>query len=129
MGQVRQSGWRTAGEPIRDNALTLSVGQSVNCQWSPNGNLFGSVSFGEVQLTAYVDGYLMGVKKSDIFAIVEVKAGIRDPEQYPLVEWQEGAEMVSWIMNDEENLRHHPFETWVECEYSHIFVLSAVGAS
>lgn len=71
----------------------------------------------------------MGVKKSDIFAIVEVKAGIRDPEQYPLVEWQEGAEMVSWIMNDEENLRHHPFETWVECEYSHIFVLSAVGAS
>jgi hypothetical protein len=33
---------------------------------------------------------------------VEVKAGIRDPEQYPLVEWQEGAEMVSWIMNDEE---------------------------
>ncbi|KAF3020435.1 hypothetical protein E8E15_006696 [Penicillium rubens] len=93
------------------NALTLSVGQGVNCQWSPNGNLFGSVSFGEVQLTAYVDGYLVGVKKSDIFAIVEVKAGIRDPEQYPLVEWQEGAEMVSWIMNDEENLRRHPFET------------------
>jgi hypothetical protein len=35
------------------------------------------------------NGYLVGVKKSDIFAIVEVKAGIRDPEQYPLVEWQE----------------------------------------
>ncbi|KAJ5173956.1 uncharacterized protein N7500_001887 [Penicillium coprophilum] len=101
--QALQLSADTAGRS--PSAAASSVPTEVSTAASRN------VSFGEVQLTAYVDRYLMGVKKSDIFAIVEVKAGIRDPKQYPLVEWQEGAEMVSWIMNDEENLRRHPFET------------------
>ncbi|KAJ5934297.1 hypothetical protein N7466_003844 [Penicillium verhagenii] len=40
------------------NAYTLSLNAGVRCEWIAHQNPFLTVSFGQVELTAYVDGYL-----------------------------------------------------------------------
>ncbi|KAJ5143795.1 uncharacterized protein N7515_002582 [Penicillium bovifimosum] len=62
---------------------------------------FNAVSFGNNQLIAYTDGYLIAPPTLEVFAVVEVKAMIiRNRKQHPEALWQEAAEMVAWIMSD-----------------------------
>lgn len=82
---------------------------SVACRWSSGRKQFDAVSFGNNQLIAYTDGYLVAPHTLEVFAIVEVKAMIRDREQHPEVLWQEAAKMVAWIMSD-VNSRQCPLE-------------------
>jgi hypothetical protein len=60
-------------------------------------------------MTVCVDGYLTGHNIREVFAIVEVKAAVRDRRDRPEVLWQEAAEMVAWIMND-ANSRQCPLD-------------------
>lgn len=87
-------------------AVTLSLGTEVECQWTPARAPFAKVKFGDNAFTARVDGYLEGKDDSEIFAIIEVKAGTRDRLNRPSVFWQETAEMVAWIMHDQGKGRH-----------------------
>jgi hypothetical protein len=106
---------RTADEQIVNESLmnllkTLTMRiPSVACRWSSGRRPFNAVSFGNNQLIAYTDGYLVAPHTLEVFAVVEVKAMIRDREQHPEVLWQEAAEMVAWIMSD-VNSRQCPLE-------------------
>lgn len=106
---------RTADEQIVNESLmnllkTLTMRiPSVACRWSSGRRPFNAVSFGNNQLIAYTDGYLVAPHTLEVFAVVEVKAMIRDREQHPEVLWQESAEMVAWIMSD-VNSRQCPLE-------------------
>jgi hypothetical protein len=51
-------------------------------------------------MTVCVDGHITGHNIREVFAIVEVKAAVRNRRDRPEVLWQEAAEMVAWIMND-----------------------------
>ncbi|CAI7594441.1 unnamed protein product [Penicillium viridicatum] len=106
---------RTADEQIVNESLmnllkTLTMRiPSVACRWSSGRRPFNAVSFGDNRLVAYTDGYLVAPHTLEVFAIVEVKAMIRDREQHPGVLWQEPAEMIAWIMSG-VNSRQCPLE-------------------
>ncbi|OQE20220.1 hypothetical protein PENFLA_c017G02734 [Penicillium flavigenum] len=59
-------------------------------------------------MTARIDGCLVGINDSGIFAIAEVKPRIRNCVKWPELLWQETAEMVSWILHDDEEARETP---------------------
>ncbi|CAG8359254.1 unnamed protein product [Penicillium salamii] len=106
---------RTADEQIVNESLmnllkTLTMRiPSVACRWSSGRRPFNAVSFGNNQLIAYTDGYLVAPHNREVFAVVGVKAMTRDRKKHPEVLWQEAAEMVAWIMND-ANSRECPLE-------------------
>ncbi|KAJ5543605.1 hypothetical protein N7461_009608, partial [Penicillium sp. DV-2018c] len=78
-------------------------------RWSSSRRPFDAVSFGNNQLIAYTDGYLVAPHTLEVFAVVEVKTMIRNRTQHPEALWQEAAEMVAWIMSD-VNSRQCPLE-------------------
>jgi hypothetical protein len=106
---------RMADEQIVNESLmnllkTLTVRiPSVACRWSSDRRPFNAVSFGNNRLIEYTDGYLVAPHTLEVYAVVEVKAMIRDREQHPEVLWQEPAELVAWIMSD-VNSRQCPLE-------------------
>ncbi|KAJ5681737.1 uncharacterized protein N7477_001677 [Penicillium maclennaniae] len=95
------------------NAFTLSLNPDIRCEWSAHRNPFHAVSFGEIDMTTHVDGYLRAIGKDEAFAILEVKAAERNHRNAPQVMWQEGAEMVAWILCDESKNREYPFSKYV----------------
>ncbi|KAJ5953349.1 hypothetical protein N7454_000245 [Penicillium verhagenii] len=95
------------------NAYTLSLNARVRCEWIAHRNPFLTVSFGQVELSAYVDGYLRHIGGQEAFAILEVKAAKRNHKNAFQVMWQESAEMVAWILRDESKDREYPFSEYV----------------
>ncbi|KZN89842.1 hypothetical protein EN45_084780 [Penicillium chrysogenum] len=67
-----------------------------------------TASFGDNETTARIEWCLVGTKDSGIFAIAEVKPRVRNRVKWPELLWQETAEMVSWILHDDEESRKTP---------------------
>ncbi|KAJ5249744.1 hypothetical protein N7489_000154 [Penicillium chrysogenum] len=107
--RAKQNGGRANRERIVDEPSEDAHNAYMACRWSSDRRPFNAVSFGNNRLIECTDGYLITPHTLEVFAVVEVKAMIRDREQHPEVLWQEAAEMVAWIMSD-VNSRQCPLE-------------------
>ncbi|CAG8895156.1 unnamed protein product [Penicillium egyptiacum] len=90
-------------------ALTVHL-PDMRCEWSSIRSPFMKASFGNNTMTARIDGCLVGTDTDDIFAIAELKPKVRNRNAWPELLWQEAAEMVPWILHDEEQPRETPIE-------------------
>ncbi|CAG7941687.1 unnamed protein product [Penicillium nalgiovense] len=105
---------RTKDEQLVNDALLLFLRAltvhlpDMRCEWSSIRSPFMTASFGDHEMTARIDGCLVGIEDSGIFAIAEVKPRVRNRVKWPELLWQETAEMVSWILHDDEEAWETP---------------------
>ncbi|RAL00861.1 uncharacterized protein BO80DRAFT_425257 [Aspergillus ibericus CBS 121593] len=82
------------------NALTIHFTDCKSCVWTLHRKGFHA-NFTQASFEARTDGYLDDLQES-AYALIEVKPVIRGNRQN-LIQMQESAQMVAWLMNDSEN--------------------------
>ncbi|PYI09929.1 hypothetical protein BO78DRAFT_426928 [Aspergillus sclerotiicarbonarius CBS 121057] len=114
------------------NALTIHFGVSETCNWTMHRKGFVA-KFAEASFEARTDGYLDDGQEN-AYALIEVKPVIRRIKRN-LIQMQESAQMVGWIMNDTDknNIdkmrvhvsqdRHEIFLTFAEYENDYLAYL------